>query len=136
MDKRSFVSLALTLKRKAVVMKDWENSTVYIRELTALEMNKVSDLAYEMKDGVLQADPLEEMIVILSFCLVDKNDKILFTKKELERMSATHIIELGLVANEINNLESIVDSNEALKKAADNLKKVRSGTSTSSSRKS
>lgn len=133
MDNKQLLTIALDLDRREVIVKEWKNYTCYIRELTALEMDKFSDVTYELKDGILQAKPIDAMVNILSFCLIGEDDKTLFTIKQLQRMSAATVLELGLIAFEVNNLDNIsLDSNKALKEAADNLKNGSSDTSTSS----
>lgn len=106
------LSKALNLNRTVHFVEDW-NESVYLQELTGKQLADFSEETYEVVDGLPQAKPIDAMINILYYSLVDEDGERLFTKRELKSISGTILLELGTIAFEVNDISNDKNVNEA-----------------------
>ncbi|KKN52921.1 hypothetical protein LCGC14_0607830 [marine sediment metagenome] len=125
MSNKALFDLATTLNRRKVEVEEWKSEIecIYIREMTALEMEKFTTKTYKMKKGVMQAKPMEAMWAILAICAVQQDGEPLFTLVEWKNIPGSMVLRLGMIAFEVNDL----DDESTIKKAAEDLKKVQNG---------
>lgn len=90
-----------TLKREPVEVPEWE-TTVYIQELTAEQLERVGELTVQGKARI------SNTIKMLTLCLVDKDGNQLLEEKEvtlLMKHSGKVLLRLVDKAGKINDID-------------------------------
>lgn len=109
---------ALHLRQEEVYVEEWDE-TVYIKELTGEELVKFTSSTFKQVDDRQEAEPIDAMVNILFYCLIDEDGDRLFTKTQLKRLPGIILLKLGGKALKFNGL----DQNRAISELAEDLKK-------------
>ena len=105
------------LEASEFYVERWDE-TVYIQEMSAQQLIKLSK-GYETVGGkAKQASPLQSMADMIFACVVDEDRKKIFkTKTELNNISGVVFMQLATEVSKMNNLADADegDSDELLK---------------------
>jgi hypothetical protein len=105
MNLRDQINGADDCAREAVTVREWGGVTVYIRSITAAEIDSWQDETYQLNGTDVKVNRANIRARLLARCLVDENGERAFTDDQAEELGAKNnkvVEKLYKIAERLN----------------------------------